>query len=120
MEDIFKLLTESSIVQEFDVLSAMQDEDFYYLKIKSNIIDGSELHIKIYLSDTEYNYSFHWQKKSEELILRWDNAPHHSNIKTFPHHVHAGEGIDESYSITLKDVLRIIKKRIEQKENKKV
>ncbi len=113
MEDIFQLLTESDIVRDYEVLSLLQDEDFYYLKIKSYIFEGSTLHIKIYLSDKEYNYSFHWQKETGELISRWDNAPHYRDIKTFPHHIHISEQeIKESYCITLSDVLKEIKHQL--------
>ena len=38
-------------------------------------------------------YRFHWQDKEGKLIKRWDNAPHHPEIDTFPHHLH--EGIDD-------------------------
>jgi hypothetical protein len=41
-----------------------------------------------YFSKTGRKYSFHWQKKSGEMISRWDNAPHHTHISTFPHHRH--------------------------------
>jgi hypothetical protein len=33
-------------------------------------------------------YRFHWQSKDGTLIKRWDNARHHPEIKTFPHHLH--------------------------------
>lgn len=39
-------------------------------------------------------YSFHWQRADGSLIRRWDNAPHHHEISSFPHHVHVG---DESH-----------------------
>lgn len=35
-------------------------------------------------------YSFHWQRADGSLIRRWDNAPHHREISSFPHHVHVG------------------------------
>ncbi len=35
-------------------------------------------------------YSFHWQDESGLLRKRWDNAPHHRKISTFPHHLHDG------------------------------
>jgi len=114
MEDILQLLSDSEIVNDYEILSLLQDEDFYYLRIKSNIGGDSVLHIKIYLSDREYNYSFHWQKESGELIMRWDNAPHHQDNRTFPHHVHTKDGVKESYSITLYDVLGKIKEYLKQ------
>lgn len=36
-------------------------------------------------------YSFHWQRSDGSLIRRWDNAPHHPEISSFPHHVHEGD-----------------------------
>jgi len=36
-------------------------------------------------------YSFHWQDKDKNIIKRWDNAPHHKQLKTFPHHKHDGD-----------------------------
>ena len=113
MEHIFQLLADSDLIGEHEVLSLLQDEDFYYLKIKALIVDRSLLHIKIYLSDKEYNYSFHWQSETGELIIRWDNAPHHPDILTFPHHVHTGELTEESYNITLDDALKEIRQRVD-------
>jgi len=38
------------------------------------------------LAQTKYH--FHWQDNQGKLIRRWDNAPHHPEIETFPHHLH--------------------------------
>jgi len=35
-------------------------------------------------------YRHHWQDGNGLLIKRWDNAPHHPAIETFPHHLHDG------------------------------
>ena len=35
-------------------------------------------------------YSFHWQDAAGQLLKRWDNAAHHREISTHPHHVHDG------------------------------
>ena len=116
MEEILRLLSDSDIVREYEILNVLQDEDFYYLKIKSSIIDDSILYIKIYLSETEYNYSFHLQKNDGKVIARWDNAPHHKEIHTHPHHKHYLREITESYSITLIDILREIKFLLKKQE----
>lgn len=112
MEEVLNLITKSDIIEEYEILSLLEDRDFYYIKIKSKIINSTNLYIKIYLSDSEYNYSFHWQKADGELIIRWDNAPHHQEIETYPHHMHIAEGIKKSYSITLEDILNELKKKI--------
>jgi hypothetical protein len=33
-------------------------------------------------------YSFHWQDTDGQLRRRWDNAAHHPEVPTHPHHVH--------------------------------
>jgi hypothetical protein len=35
-----------------------------------------------------YKYSYHYRDKNGELIFRYDMAPHHKEIVTFPHHKH--------------------------------
>lgn len=35
-------------------------------------------------------YRFHWQDADGQLRKRWDNAAHHPEIPTYPHHVHDG------------------------------
>jgi hypothetical protein len=35
-------------------------------------------------------YSFHWQGADGQLCKRWDNAAHHPEVPTHPHHVHDG------------------------------
>jgi len=35
-------------------------------------------------------YSFHWQDAEGNLLKRWDNATHHPEISTNPHHIHDG------------------------------
>jgi hypothetical protein len=46
------------------------------------------------------------------MILRWDNAPHHPNIITYPHHKHTKSGIAPSREITLEQVIMFIEKEI--------
>jgi hypothetical protein len=51
-------------------------------------------------------------------MIRWDNAPHHQEIETFPHHMHTTDAIKKSYVITLDDVLKYIKNQLKQVDNK--
>ena len=43
--------------------------------------------------------------EQNNLISRWDTAPHHRDLKTFPYHVHLPDGVKESMQVTLFDVL---------------
>ena len=35
-----------------------------------------------------YKYSYHYQNRNGDLIFRYDMAPHHREMQTFPHHKH--------------------------------
>lgn len=55
-------------------------------------------------------YSFHWQDVTGELRMRWDNAPHHPEVTTHPHHVHDGSetNVMPHVPVTFEEVLGII------------
>lgn len=50
-------------------------------------------------------YRYHYMNEEQEMIFRYDNAPHHTNVSTFPHHKHDGQIILESSEPNLDQVL---------------
>lgn len=62
-----------------------------------------------------YKYSYHYQDCRGNLRFRYDMAPHHREIATFPHHKHSHlNGVTESAPATLARVLDEIDDIIEQ------
>ncbi len=63
-------------------------------------------------------YSFHWQDSSGNLIARWDTAPHHLSLPTFPHHIHDGgeANIQPHAQVSIADVLAEIAQRLSKKK----
>ena len=59
-------------------------------------------------------YSFHWQKDNGQLIKRWDNAAHHHEIETYPHHLHDGaEDVVFAYQpVSFEEILQIISEQV--------
>lgn len=58
-------------------------------KLRVFLIDGSLL--DVWLSE-DNDYSFHWEQRAVRgLIHRWDNAPDHPEIESFPYHFHEGK-----------------------------
>lgn len=53
-------------------------------------------------------YGYHYQNESGEAIFRYDNAPHHPNIITYPHHKHVGSTVEPAQVPDLSEVLREI------------
>ncbi len=87
------------------------------LVLKGTIIfiNGTKLHFLEYIS-VEDNilerivYWFHYVKPDNKLIFRYDNAPHHPELETFPHHKHLANGtVVASEEQTLPRVLDEIK-----------
>ena len=111
--DIFKQYQD--IVLSYDVLQFRMVGASYQFIAKVYLSNQTELHIKDYLFlDGTRKYSYHWQDTQGICIVRWDNAPHHQAISTFPFHKHSGEleTITESPPMKLNAVLDNIGKMI--------
>ena len=81
--------------------------------------DDSVLHFIEFVNVKEtiesYKYSYHYQDCNGRLIFRYDMAPHHQEIDTFPHHKHLASDKIIGVSIpTLVRVLGDIGEQIEQ------
>ncbi|MCF6297942.1 MAG: DUF6516 family protein [Flavobacteriaceae bacterium] len=55
------------------------------------------------------SYSYYWLRLDNSLIIGWDNAPHHPEIKTSPHHKHIGGKVESSIQTNLEQVLNFIR-----------
>ena len=81
-------------------------------------IDGSSLHFLEYVLEEDnrllrVSYRFHYTKQDNSLIFRYDNAPHHPELSTFPHHKHlSGNKVVSSSEKSLADVLDEIREII--------
>jgi Family of unknown function (DUF6516) len=62
------------VLQSLDIV-----EIFAYL-----VADGSVIRLQ--------DYSLHWQRADGALVQRWDTAPHHPELATFPSHTHKPTG----------------------------
>ncbi|MCP4219919.1 MAG: hypothetical protein GY765_35130 [bacterium] len=71
--------------------------------------DFSSLHIKEIWKNGEISkYSYYWFSAGSNLILGWDNAPHHINVTSFPHHRHTVDGVEPAEERNLPDVLEYL------------
>lgn len=66
-----------------------------------HLADSSILHLRErYKEGRLIKYSYHIMKGDK--FIRWDNVPHHENIKTYPHHKHENKKIIESKKMNIK------------------
>ena len=100
------------LIKSFDILDFKSGESFYYLRVRAVLVDDSLLHIKEYRSLDSYLYSYHCQDQDGSLRIRWDNAPHHDDLRTFPHHKHSPQ-LEESKEMKLEDVMLEIRERLQ-------
>jgi len=107
-------LLRDELIKSYEILDFKSGESFYYLKVKAVFLDDSVLHVREYASSQDYLYSYHWQEEDGSLRIRWDNSPHHDQLKTFPSHKHAPQ-LQESDEVSLKDVLETIRKELRKR-----
>jgi len=95
--------------------------DFKEFSSEEGMVRGSLLFLGGYvLNFMEYiqigkerpKYSFNFTDGKTVMIFRYDNAPHHREIPTFPHHKHFRSNIQPSKEIGLAEVLSEIEKII--------
>lgn len=66
---------------------------------KTRVVFKDSSYLDIWFSESG-RYSFNWERRHlDGRIFRFDNAPHHRAVETFPHHLHNGseEAIVESW-----------------------
>lgn len=108
MLKILQLLNESETIKSYEIQDFKQGSNFYYIRARAELVNNTILFIREYVSEDDYNYSYHWQEEDSQLIIRWDNAPHHKQVKTYPHHKHIRENILPSYEIGINEILAYI------------
>ncbi len=79
------------------------------LHFENGILDLLEV---IKITDNKLSkkkYKYHFRNHTNEMIFRYDNAPHHQNVDTFPHHKHLPDSIIESSVPNISQILSEIK-----------
>ncbi len=112
MLEIIAALNRSPIVKQVTDIDVIDEDVVKYLKCRVELVGGSVLHINESSVLAKNKYSYHWQNTDNQLIVRWDNAPHHHQLSSFPHHRHEGGSIHESPRLTIDEILAEIEKRL--------
>ena len=105
----------SEVILTYDIQNFKIVGSSYHLSCNIKMKNKSQLFVKDYLFLDGYRkYSFHWQDENGNCIFRWDNAPHHQDVVTFPYHKHIGkeENIKESQPMKLEIVMEYISSQI--------
>jgi Family of unknown function (DUF6516) len=102
---IIAALRRSPLVRDLEIMELVEEESVQFLRAKAEIVDGSLLYVRELFFPDHSKYSYHWQTQTGEMLLRWDNAPHHPEIPTHPDHKHGGERVGPSVRVSIEEVL---------------
>ncbi|HEY85129.1 MAG TPA: hypothetical protein G4N96_08480 [Chloroflexi bacterium] len=100
-----------NVLDQYSVSVAPVSVNFDSFKLKVILADGSSLRInEQYRNDTLEKYAYYWLDQRHELLIGWDNAPHHPQLSTHPHHKHVASqsNIQPASESSLDDVLKAI------------
>jgi hypothetical protein len=97
LRQIDELLSASPMVSDVEILRrSIRDTEFERVlnyRYRVMLADGGfvemterVLEARGVLEVTRFRH--HWQDGNGRLIKRWDNAPHHPEVDTFPNHLH--------------------------------
>jgi len=109
-----KTIDSSSIVLSSNIQKYFgPGEETVYLKGYLIIIDSSILEIALFATESRETlfidkYRLHYMSSTGQMLFRYDNAPHHPEINTHPHHKHTPDRIIPSSMPSLKDILNEI------------
>jgi len=123
MNDIEMLFIYSSIITDYFIREKKIVGNEGYIRIKAQLSNGDTFEAFEFVSLIEnkikiLTYRLQWQTVNAILKKRWDNAEHHKQVTTFPYHIHDGVSsrVLESEPMSIKKVLNIIEKEIQEAE----
>ncbi len=114
VENIEKIIASSPVILSSNIQKQIGPQsETVYLKGSLLFIDFSMLEIAIFANNIQNKvsvdkYRFQYMDKEGQMIFRYDNAPHHPEIPSFPHHCHTSNKKVPSNMPSLKDVLNEI------------
>lgn len=116
-QDIEQAIAQSYIIIDAHLVSDKRSLYIGFLEGTLTFFDGSTLHfmefVNVKVAVNRYKYSYHYQDTTETLIFRYDMAPHHRDVSTFPHHKHLANGqVIDAVAPSLPDVLEEIESMV--------
>ncbi len=89
-------LTDVPFAQSIEVQKEKRGNHAGLVKGIVTFQNGSKFHfmefVNLQVFPQKIKYRYNYVGKDNNLILRYDNAPHHKESKTFPHHKHLADG----------------------------
>ncbi|MCK4735750.1 MAG: hypothetical protein KAT65_25070 [Methanophagales archaeon] len=110
--ELQNLLRRSAFIENVDVEYEAKSKTVGLIHGTVGMVDGSTLQFMELVNIkrdriTRPKYRFHFMDSADKMVFRFDNAPHHPEVTTYPHHKHTRgeEKPKPSKEIGLRDVL---------------
>ncbi len=117
-----KLLRDFPIIQSYTLTKKLYNIYQGYAAGIVSFEHGYSLHFTEVMDaevGRKLKYRYQCLDAGQGLVFRYDNAPHHPEVATFPHHKHAPMQIEPSAEPTLEGVLLEISRIIQKEAQKK-
>jgi len=105
LKQLAPIISSSSVQREFDA-----NLNIGFIKGRIIFIDGSVLDFAERISVQRPSYRFHYMDSENNLIIRWDSAPHFQHLSTFPFHRHTPRGVEACEALNLLGALTQIER----------
>ena len=116
LDEIDKVIKDDFLVFFSDIQKVYTSPNSAYIKAKVRFIDNSLLnlfqHVCLKESEPVINYRYHYMDSKNNLIFRYDNAPHYPDTSTFPHHKHIPSGTVRSEMPSIRNLITEIHQHI--------
>ncbi len=92
-------------------------DEFEQVKAVVQLVDGTYLHLnEVWINGMLRKYAYYQLTPTNEVIRGWDNAPHHPEVSTHPHHFHYTGDIHPSMIRSLNDLLEMLSGELSDEE----
>ncbi len=112
-QQVETLISSFPLISESRILKDKRTPYVGLIEGRLRFLDGSQLlfveFVEVKDEIERYRYSYHFQDSRGTLQFRYDNAPHHRDVRSFPHHKHTeGGSVQDSEPPDLSQVLHEI------------
>jgi hypothetical protein len=107
-ESLERTISSFAIISSYTLTKKIYNEKQGFITGKITFESNNQLEFSEVINvekPEKVKYRYHYMDSLNNLIFRYDNAHHHPEIETFPHHKHLKTEISESNEPTLDDIL---------------
>jgi len=107
LDSLVSIIATSSLHEEID-----SNVGIGFIRGQVIFVDGSRFEFTEQLPIERQKFRLNFMDAENQLVVRWDSAPHHKSLPTFPFHKHTQQGVEPYPAITTLDALDEIAKLV--------